>query len=53
MGGKTDWSESSYGAFSSTIDTNKETEQTHWLILPYRGKQGDRAIRNINTEKKS
>ena len=35
---------------SGTINTNEETEQTHLLILPYRGKQGDRALRNINRE---
>ena len=35
---------------SKTIDTNNETEQTHLLIFPYRGKQGDRALRNFNRE---
>ena len=35
---------------SKTIDTNKETEQTHLLIFLYRGKQGDRALRNFNRE---
>ena len=35
---------------SETIDTNEETEQTHTLILPCKGEQGERAQKNINRE---
>ena len=35
---------------SETIDTNEETEQTHTLILPYKGEQGERAQKNISRE---
>ena len=30
---------------SETIYSNEETEQTHMLILPYKRKQGNRALR--------
>ena len=33
-----------------TIGANEETDQTHMLILPYNGEQGERALRNINRE---
>lgn len=33
-----------------TIGANEEIDQTHMLILPYNGEQGEPALRNINRE---
>ena len=35
--------------YSETIDKNEETEP-HKSIFPYKRKQGNRTLRNINTE---
>ena len=35
---------------STTTENNNEAEQKHMLILPYKGRDGDRAPKNINKE---